>query len=75
MSQIGTKLEKTVPFSGEVSVRFDLPSQNVLKSDLKNPRYVQFGAILTHFSAKSGTPGVLRGVCVVWQCHSDCPAL
>ena len=29
-------------------------SQNVLKSDLKNPEFVPFGANLTHLGPKSG---------------------
>jgi len=32
------------------------PSQNVLKSDLKNPGIVPFGANLTHIGSKSDLP-------------------
>ena len=50
-------------FSDQISVHFDAPRQNVLKSDLKSPVYVLFrtnltddvplGANLIHFEAKS----------------------
>ena len=49
VDQIGLKSDKSATFSEQISVHFGSVSQNVLKSDMKNPGFVPFGANLTHF--------------------------
>ena len=44
------------------------PSQNVLKSNLKSPGFVQSGANLTHFGAKSNISVVQSVAFTVFAC-------
>ena len=58
VGQIGPKWDKPGTFSDQISVHLAPRAPNALKSDLKKPGFVPFGANLTHFEAKPTIPGV-----------------
>ena len=50
---------------------FSLIEPNVLKTDLKSPGFVPFGANLTHFGAKPTIPGQTTLVRAGCDCTTD----
>ena len=54
--QIGPKWDKSGAFFRSDFSAFGAPAPNVLKSDLKKPGFVPFGANLNHFGAKPTIP-------------------
>ena len=53
VGQIGPKWDKSGTYPDKLLVHFGA----ALKSDLKSPGFVLFGANLTHFGSNSGHPG------------------
>ena len=53
VGQIGPKCDKSGSFSDQISEHLGSARQNVLKSVLKSPGTVPFGANLTYFWPKS----------------------
>ena len=56
MSHLCTKRGRLTPNGTNMAFFSDQVSENVLKSDLKNPIYVAFGINLPHFVAGSAMP-------------------
>jgi len=69
--RFGPKLVRLAP-NGRNPGLFQISvSQIVLKSDLKSPTFVQFGANLTHLGNKSDHPDT-RVVYILHKVHADC---
>ena len=56
--EIGPKWDKSRGFFRSDFSAFGALAPNALKSDLKSPEFVPFGANLTHFGAKPTIPGI-----------------
>ena len=59
LGQIGIQIGQIWDFLRSVSVHFGSGSQNVLKLIFKSPKFVPFGANLTHFGATADSRGCL----------------